>query len=121
MHRHVSTAWLALGATAFAQDDELGSRSDGVCCGTECCLIEGECFARNEENPRNSCEICNPDESQAAFTAVAGCTPPDAGGGGGGGGDDDGGCSIGTGAASAGVPLFSAALALVFFAVRRRR
>lgn len=119
----VCTASLMITASALAQDD-VGAAHEGVCCGATCCLIEGMCLGTGQQNPRNPCEVCDPGQSQAAWTTMAGCTPPDAGNTG---GDPDagsttpppsGGCAVGQGGAAS--PAALAAL-LALFLVRRRR
>jgi MYXO-CTERM domain-containing protein len=106
------------GGVAAAQDDDVRRGTEAVCCGFECCLIDGQCLADGDLNSRNECEECDPSTSQSEFTPIAGCEPAetDAGGGGGGGG----GCSVSAGTAAA-VPAFGVAMALVFLAIRRRR
>jgi len=90
-----------------------------VCCGADCCCVDGNIQGPGDTNPTNSCEVCDPATSQRAWTPVAGCTPtePDAGTDTGDGGDD-GGCSAAGGPAGAyGFALIGAALAFL----RRRR
>lgn len=59
---------------AYAQDDDdIGSATEAICCGGNCCSIGGMCFTRDQENPANACEVCDPSSSRTSFTAVAGC------------------------------------------------
>lgn len=44
-----------------------------ICCGANCCLIDGQCFQRGEMNPANSCEQCNPSAGQTSWSPVSGC------------------------------------------------
>lgn len=113
-----------LAVPALAQD--VGASREGICCGASCCLIDGNCRIEGQKEPGNPCNVCDPAESQFAWTAVSGCVPPDAGqpagepdagtpssGGG-------GGCAVTGGNSSAlGVLGGMAALALVVW--RRRR
>jgi MYXO-CTERM domain-containing protein len=114
----VSSLWLA-SATAFAQED-IGQATENVCCGSTCCLIDGDCRATGETNPLNECQSCQPGTSQRAWSNVAGCTPRrDAGTGGGGGGGCSATATPSTSASLAGV--WALGLALAGFAFRRRR
>lgn len=51
------------------------ARVDAICCGASCCAIEGGCQRTGEMNPANSCQLCDPSESQTAWTDIPGCTP----------------------------------------------
>jgi len=100
---------------ASAQD--VGSRVDEICCGGDCCLIEGTCYTSGEASAADACLVCDPSGSNTSFTNT--CSTPDAGGGDGGDDGDDGGCSAAGGPSGAyGFALIGAALA---FARRRRR
>ena len=112
--RHLLAMALVLGAfsVASAQED-ISSQVEEICCGASCCLIGGTCYTTGEENPSNSCQVCDPGRSQGSFTNTCdtGGGARDAGGAGGGGG----GCqAAGT---SGGLGL----LALLGFAFIRRR
>ncbi|MEC7521423.1 MAG: MYXO-CTERM sorting domain-containing protein [Myxococcota bacterium] len=128
--RHASFAFISLVLTfvalpAFAQDDDVASRVDAICCGANCCLIGGSCFSNGDVNPDNSCQTCDVSGSQTAWTDMDGCTPPDSGvvtppaDSGTGGGEGGGGCSASP-AGSAGPLAFLGLLGALFF-VRRRR
>lgn len=71
-----SFLWLA-GSLALAQD--VGAAQEGICCGATCCLIDGTCLSDGDVNPANSCEVCDPATSQAAWTTLDGCGQPDSG------------------------------------------
>lgn len=139
MHRTLlaaaAAALLVTPVGASAQDD-IGSSAEAICCGTNCCAIPvGDgCQTRGEVNPDNPCEVCDPSNSQSAFTVMPGCgtdggtstdagspavdsgpTTVDAGTGSG----DDGGCSVQPGAASS-AGLVMGLLALGAFVLRRR-
>lgn len=103
-------------AAGVAMAQDVGASHEGVCCGPTCCFIDGECLSDGNTNPRNECQSCDPSMSQTEWTTMDGCTPRDAGGDP---PDTGGGCSVSTGATAA--PLLGAGLALVFFALRRRR
>lgn len=110
---------LVLGTFSFAQaqdDEDVASQVEEICCGASCCLISGGCFTTGEENPSNSCEVCDPGRSQSMFsnTCDTGGGGMDAGGGGGGGG---GGCQAGGATSGMGWGL----LALLGFGFLRRR
>lgn len=107
---------LALGLMATgASAQDVGSRVDEICCGSDCCLIDSECYTSGEASPADACLVCDPSGSNTSFTNT--CTSPDMGPGDGG-GDDDGGCSAAGGPAGAyGFALVGVALALF----RRRR
>jgi len=66
-----------LAVPALAQD--VGASREGICCGASCCLIDGNCRIEGQKEPGNPCNVCDPAESQFAWTAVSGCVPPDAG------------------------------------------
>lgn len=124
-------SWLA--GSALAQD--IGAAREAVCCGPACCLIDSVCASGNpaspsHANPRNPCEVCDPEMSQSEWTTVPGCVPPDAGMRADAGTRADagsppvtpppsGGCSAsGAGGAGAGLALAVLGVALVW---RRRR
>jgi uncharacterized protein (TIGR03382 family) len=108
---------LALGLVATgASAQDVGSRVDEICCGSDCCLIDGECYTSGEASPADACLVCDPSGSNTTFTDTC-TTAPDMGSGGGDDGDD-GGCSAAGGPAGAyGFALAGVALALF----RRRR
>jgi len=109
---------LALGLVATgASAQDVGSRVDEICCGSNCCLIDSVCYTSGEASPDDACLVCDPSGSNTTFTNT--CATPDMGSGGGGDdGGDDGGCSAAGGPSGAyGFALIGAALA--FF--RRRR
>lgn len=111
--------------------EEIGGATEAICCGANCCLIDGSCTRRGDTNPANSCEMCDPSSSNTSWTAVAGCaadaSPPadtgpadtgtaaDTGTGGGG----DGGCSVGRARGGAAALGFASLLAVTL--LRRRR
>ncbi len=47
--------------------------SDGICVHTiaEGCRIGGACVAEDDSNPENTCEICDPNQSETAWTVLA--------------------------------------------------
>ncbi|HJL16116.1 MAG TPA: MYXO-CTERM sorting domain-containing protein [Sandaracinaceae bacterium LLY-WYZ-13_1] len=103
--------------TAAAQDD-VGASQEGICCGTECCLIGGMCLMRGDANPADDTLECDPSCSQTAWTPTTGCPdagtgedPPDDGG--------DDGCSVGPGGSAAPGAVLALLAGLGF--VRRRR
>lgn len=107
---------LVLGTFSLAQaqpDEDFARQVEEICCGAGCCLISGGCYTTGEENPSNSCQVCDPARSQATFsnTCDTGGGGTDAGGGGGGGG----GCQ------AAGTSGGLGMLALLGFALIRRR
>ncbi len=104
-------------ATASAQED-VGSTSAAVCCGADCCNIDGTCRGRGETNPDNMCEMCDPGNSQSSWSAVPGCGGGSDGGTTGGGGDD-GGCSA-TRLDGSDLGSLAALVGLLAFARRRR-
>ncbi|MAQ16462.1 MAG: hypothetical protein CMN30_16925 [Sandaracinus sp.] len=113
--RRLAFGALALGlfASGAAAQEDVGSQVDAICCGGNCCLIDGDCFTSGEANPADSCLSCDPSGSQTAWTntcgsADAGTTPADD--------DDDDGCAAG-GRAGYGAGLVGLAL---FFRRRRR-
>lgn len=115
-----SSFWLA--GSALAQD--VAASHEAICCGSSCCLIDGDCLTDGEPNSRNACQVCDPSMSQVEWTPVAGCdagqsAQPDAGSDAGASGGGGGGCAIAPGASGAfgGLVAFGA-LALVW---RRRR
>ncbi len=109
---------------ALAQED-IGAAHEAVCCGATCCLIDGTCLMDGNTNPANPCQVCDPSQSQAEWTAVEGCTQPDSGpppmrdAGTTTPPPASGGCSA-TGAGSA-APAVLLGLALALCFVRRRR
>ena len=115
----VLSAGLMVTTGAAAQEEEVGSTTAAVCCGSECCNISGSCRGRGEMNPANSCQQCDPGNSQSSWSNIPGCTPggTDAGTGGG----DDGGCSATSMTPADALPLGLAAFfGLLGFARRRR-
>ncbi|MFK7987937.1 MAG: hypothetical protein AB8I08_18100, partial [Sandaracinaceae bacterium] len=78
MHRSLLAAAAAvlflLPAGASAQDD-VGAATEAICCGSACCAIpEGDAFqARDDVNPNNACEVCDPSVSNSEWTAVPSC------------------------------------------------
>lgn len=66
-------ALLVLDASALADDSDVGAAREAVCCGASCCLIEGTCYGTGDVNPVDPCLSCQPSESQAAWSPVAGC------------------------------------------------
>lgn len=107
-----SSCLVSVGAAA----QDVGGAQEPICCGDDCCLIGGVCFARGEENPDNACQACDPAVSQGEFTPISGCTLPDAGTGGGGGG-----CAVGGSSAGAGGLSVFALFAAAAIVARRRR
>lgn len=103
-------------AAGFAVVAMPASEALAVCCGANCCCIDGNIQSSGDTNPANPCEICSPSASTTDWTPRSDCgsdagttTPP----------DDDGGCSAAGGPAGAyGFALVGAALA--FFRRRRR-
>lgn len=127
MHRSLlaaAAAVLLLAPVAASAQDDVGAASEAICCGAECCAIpEGDgCQARNEVNPANACEVCDPSMSQSGWTAMAGCADDAGSTGGTDAGTtptDDGGCAVSPGGSShAGMALGLVALGALF--VRRR-
>ncbi|MEM9193408.1 MAG: hypothetical protein AAGF12_29810 [Myxococcota bacterium] len=77
----LASAMLAIstaGCAVQSDGDSVGSVQSAICCGGNCCLIEGSCFQRGDMNPMNRCETCDPGNSRRDWTAMAGCTPGDA-------------------------------------------
>ena len=117
-------ACLPFSGTVAAQED-VGSTTAAVCCGSECCNIDGTCRGRGERNPANMCQECDPGSSQSSWSPVSGC-PATADSGtadtGTGGGDDGGGCSASSlSTEAAATPFALGALFGLALFVRRRR
>lgn len=64
---------------ALAQEDDVASRVDAICCGGNCCLIGSDCFSNGDTNPDNACQTCDVSATQTAWTDVSGCAPEDSG------------------------------------------
>ncbi len=124
------SAGLTTGSAA-AQDDDVAARVEAICCGATCCLIDGMCRTRDEQNPANGCQVCDPSMSQTQWTDMAGCGGTDAGPAGtdaGPGtrdaGPDDsggGGCHVSRGATGGFGGLGLALIAAAGLVLRRRR
>lgn len=70
---------VSVSAGAVAQD--IGSSVESICCGTECCLIAGECLMRGDTNPEDATQFCDPaPATNRCWSDGSGCVPePDAG------------------------------------------
>jgi MYXO-CTERM domain-containing protein len=111
---------LSIGTPASAQED-VGSTTAAVCCGSECCNIGGTCRGRGQRNPANMCQQCDPGNSQSSWSNIAGCAATADSGMTGGGGDDGGGCSTTALSAETATPVALGALFGLLGLARRRR
>ncbi len=49
------------------------SEALAVCCGSDCCCVDGSIQGPGDTNPDNPCQVCDPSQSQMAWSEVPDC------------------------------------------------